>query len=121
MRPHPSLICHFKANPEIIFHLAAQPILRKGYEDPVDTFATNTLGTVHILETARHCQDLNSAVIVTTDKVYRNENWHWPYRETDAIGGRDPYSTSKACSEMIVDCYRSSFLPTEGYGNLTMS
>lgn len=99
-----------EADPEIVFHLAAQPLVRAGYREPVDTFATNVMGTAHVLNAMRNCQQLRAAVMVTTDKVYRNNEWAWPYRETDALGGHDPYSASKAASELVINCFRQSFL-----------
>ena len=103
-----------EANPQIVFHLAAQPLVRAGYRTPVDTFNTNVMGTAHVLNAMRECKQLRAAVMVTTDKVYRNNEWVWPYRETDALGGHDPYSASKAASELVIDCYRQSFLDEAG-------
>lgn len=96
--------------PEIVFHLAAQPIVRDGYRDPVGTYATNVMGTVHILECVRQSHTVQSVVNVTTDKVYQNREWVWGYRETERLDGYDPYSNSKSCSELISDCYIRSFL-----------
>jgi CDP-glucose 4,6-dehydratase len=98
-----------KAQPEIVFHLAAQPLVRKSYSDPVETYSTNVLGLVHLLECARKCPSIRSIVVVTTDKCYQNNEWTWPYREVDALGGFDPYSNSKACAELVTSCYRDSF------------
>jgi CDP-glucose 4,6-dehydratase len=98
------------ANPEVIFHLAAQPLVRASYKSPIETFETNVMGTVHTMDAMRGVADLRVAIMVTTDKVYRNNEWHWPYRETDSLGGHDPYSASKAASEIVIDSYRSSFL-----------
>lgn len=95
--------------PDVIFHMAAQPLVRSSYEDPVNTFSTNTLGTVNILESVRKVKSVRVMVMITTDKVYDNLEWPYPYRETDILGGKDPYSTSKACAEMIISCYRRSF------------
>ena len=103
-----------EADPQIVFHLAAQPLVRAGYREPVDTFATNVMGTAHVLNAMRECKQLHAAVMVTTDKVYRNNEWVWPYRETDALGGHDPYSASKAASELVIDCYRQSFFNAAG-------
>jgi len=100
--------------PEIIFHLAAQPLVRASYRDPVHTFSINVMGTVHLLEAVRQCDSVRVAVMVTTDKVYRNKEWVWPYREDDALGGHDPYSASKAASELVIDSYRSAFLAERG-------
>jgi len=99
--------------PDIVLHLAAQALVREGYRTPVDTFATNIMGTAHVLDALRG-GSARVAVIVTTDKVYRNSEWVWPYRETDAIGGHDPYSASKAATELVVDCYRDAFLAEDG-------
>lgn len=95
--------------PEIVFHLAAQSLVRAGYQDPVTTFSTNMMGTVNLLEGLRRIDSVRAVVVVTTDKVYKNNEWTWPYRETDPIGGRDPYSASKSACELIVDCYRLSY------------
>ncbi len=96
--------------PEIVLHLAAQSLVRKSYRSPVDTYAVNVMGTVHLLESLRHCESVQSCVVVTTDKCYHNQSWVWGYRETDRLGGHDPYSNSKACSELVTDAYRRSFL-----------
>ncbi|WP_441972185.1 CDP-glucose 4,6-dehydratase [Paenibacillus sp. 2KB_20] len=97
------------ANPEIIIHMAAQPLVRKSYEDPVLTYQTNVMGTVNVMEAARTCSSLRVILNVTTDKCYENQEWHWGYRENEPLGGYDPYSSSKACSELITSAYRSSF------------
>ncbi len=98
-----------EAQPEIVFHLAAQPIVRKSYADPVGTYSTNVMGTVHLLESVRTVPSVRSVVNVTTDKVYQNQEWEWPYREDEPLNGYDPYSNSKSCSELVTDCYRKSF------------
>ena len=103
-----------EANPQIVFHLAAQPLVRASYREPLETFNTNVMGTAHVLNAMRDAQQLRVAVMVTTDKVYRNNEWAWPYRETDALGGHDPYSASKAASELVIDSYRQSFLNAAG-------
>ena len=95
--------------PDIVFHLAAQPLVRESYRQPVSTYETNIMGTVNLLEAIRRTGSVKSAVIVTTDKCYRDMEWEWGYRETDALGGADPYSSSKACAELIVDAWRRSF------------
>jgi CDP-glucose 4,6-dehydratase len=97
--------------PEVIFHLAAQPIVYRSYADPLTTYSTNVMGTVHLLEAVRKVPGVRAVVCITTDKVYRNQEWVWPYRETDALGGHDPYSTSKACAELVCEAYRSSYFP----------
>jgi CDP-glucose 4,6-dehydratase len=101
--------CLAAAAPEIIFHLAAQPLVRRSYADPLGTFATNVMGTAHLLEAARHQPSVRAIVCVTTDKCYENRDWVWGYRETDPLGGHDPYSASKAAAEFIADSYRKSF------------
>lgn len=102
------------ARPEIVFHLAAQPVLRVSYRQPVETFSTNVMGTAHVLEAVRGLENVRAAVMVTTDKVYRNNEWPWPYREDDVLGGHDPYSASKAASEIVIASYRDSFLSNQG-------
>jgi CDP-glucose 4,6-dehydratase len=96
--------------PDIILHLAAQPLVRRSYELPVETYRTNVMGTVHILEVARSVKSVRVLINVTTDKVYENREWNRGYREADRLGGWDPYSNSKACSELVTDAYRKSFL-----------
>lgn len=103
-----------EARPEIVFHLAAQPLVRASYRDPLATFSSNVLGTAHLLDALRHVDGLRVAVMITTDKVYRNEEWPWPYREIDALGGHDPYSASKAASELVIASYRDAFLRAHG-------
>ena len=98
------------ARPEIVLHLAAQPIVREGYRDPVTTYRTNVLGTVHLLDCVRQSDSVCSVVNVTTDKVYRNNEWCWGYRENDALDGYDPYSNSKSCSELVTRCFRDCYL-----------
>jgi len=102
------------ANPEVVFHLAAQPLVRYSYTHPVETYATNVMGTVHLLEAVRAAPGVKSVVIVTTDKCYENREWIWPYRENDSMGGFDPYSSSKGCSELVAAAYRRSFLGPAG-------
>ena len=98
-----------KCNPQIVFHLAAQPIVLEGYKNPAATYSTNVMGTVNILECIRLNENVRSFVNVTTDKVYHNNEWAWGYRETDALDGIDPYSNSKSCSELVTACYARSF------------
>ena len=107
-----AVLCN--AKPDIVLHLAAQPLVRRSYAQPVETFDTNVMGTVHVLEALRGVDCARVAVMVTTDKVYANQEWVWPYREDDAIGGHDPYSASKAASEMVIESYRKSFLAAKG-------
>jgi CDP-glucose 4,6-dehydratase len=97
------------AKPDVVLHLAAQSLVRPSYADPVETFSTNVLGTINVLETIRTCESVRATVIVTSDKCYENREWIWPYRESDALGGRDPYSASKACAEIVTASYRDSF------------
>ena len=97
------------AEPEIVIHLAAQPLVRESYKDPVYTYETNVLGTVNILEAVRQCGSVRSFLNVTTDKVYENREWPWGYREDDPLDGYDPYSNSKSCSELVTHSYRKSF------------
>ena len=101
------------ANPDIVFHLAAQPIVRASYKDPVCTYETNVMGTVNILEAVRACNSVKSFVNVTTDKVYLNREWAWGYRENEELCGFDPYSNSKSCSELVTYSYRNSFFNGE--------
>jgi len=99
-----------KLKPEIIFHLAAQPLVRFSYNQPVETYATNVMGVVHLLESARQVGHVKAIVNVTTDKCYENKEWLWGYRENEPMGGYDPYSSSKGCSELVTQAYRQSFL-----------
>lgn len=103
-----------EASPEIVFHLAAQPLVRAGYRQPLETFATNIMGTAHLLDSLRKLNSVRATVVVTTDKVYRNQEWPYPYREDDPLGGHDPYSSSKAASEIVVASYRDAFLAQQG-------
>ncbi len=102
------------ADPQIVIHLAAQPIVRAAHADPVGTFATNLMGTVNLLQAMRRCASLQAAVLFTTDKVYANREWVWGYREVDALGGREPYGASKACAEHAIDAYRHGYFPDLG-------
>lgn len=97
------------ANPEIVLHLAAQPIVRDSYKEPQYTYETNVMGTVNILECVRLSKKVKSFLNVTTDKVYKNNEWEWGYRENEALDGYDPYSNSKSCSELVTGCYKNSF------------
>lgn len=98
-----------KAKPEIVFHLAAQPIVRESYKDPAYTYETNVMGTVNILECVRNSETVRSFLNVTTDKVYLNKEWEWGYRENEELDGFDPYSNSKSCSELVTHSYKNSF------------
>ena len=98
------------ASPEVVIHMAAQPLVRESYKNPVETYATNVMGTVNLLEAVRKCDSVKAVVNVTTDKCYENKEWVWGYRENEPLGGYDPYSSSKACSELVTSAYRNSFL-----------
>ncbi|WP_216225981.1 CDP-glucose 4,6-dehydratase [Polynucleobacter sp. MG-27-Goln-C1] len=97
------------AKPEIVIHMAAQPLVRYSYVKPVETYATNIMGTVHVLESCRNADSVRATVVVTTDKCYENKEWVWGYRENEAMGGYDPYSNSKGCAELVTSAYRQSF------------
>ena len=99
---------------DIVIHMAAQPLVRQSYVEPVETYATNVMGTVHVLESARKTSSVKAVVIVTTDKCYENKEWVWGYREDEPMGGHDPYSNSKGCAELVTSAYRRSFLQEKG-------
>jgi CDP-glucose 4,6-dehydratase len=103
-----------RIQPQIVFHLAAQALVKKSFDDPVDTYATNVLGTVHILDAIRHTSSVETAVIITSDKCYKNVEWEYGYRETDELGGLDPYGASKACAELAIQSFRESFFNSPG-------
>jgi CDP-glucose 4,6-dehydratase len=102
-----------EAQPEIVIHMAAQPLVRYSYNNPVETYATNVMGTVHILECIRLLNTVKSSVIVTSDKCYDNNEWVWGYRENEPMGGHDPYSNSKGCAELVTSAYRASYFSKE--------
>jgi CDP-glucose 4,6-dehydratase len=114
-------ICNYDAlvyefaekRPEIVFHLAAQPLVRQSYRDPLETWSTNVMGTANVLEACRQTSTVRAIVAITTDKCYENQEWPWGYRENDRLGGHDPYSASKAASELLAESYRSAFFNTE--------
>ncbi len=108
------------SDPEVVFHLAAQSLVLEGYRHPVDTFATNVMGTANVADCARRAGNLRAMVIVTSDKCYANQGWDWGYREGDALGGRDPYSASKAGAELVVQAFQSSYLEGLGIGAATV-
>ena len=114
-----------EARPEIVIHMAAQPLVRRSYRDPVETYETNVLGTVHLLEAVRVAKasgiDIKAVLNVTTDKCYDNKEGYWGYRETDPLGGYDPYSSSKACSELVTAAYRSSYYHPDRYADHSVS
>lgn len=115
---HQDTLVHalLEAQPDMVFHMAAQPLVLDGYQRPVYTYEVNALGTAHLLEGVRQLQKPCQVVVITTDKVYHNNEWIYPYRETDALGGYDPYSASKACTELITASYRSSFFHPQAFG-----
>lgn len=102
---------------EVVFHLAAQALVRRSYAEPVETFSTNVVGTACLLDAVRQAPDVRAVVIVTTDKCYENREWPWPYRESDTLGGRDPYASSKACAELVTSAYRDSFFNPSSYAS----
>ena len=109
-----------QAKPEIVIHMAAQPLVRYSYQEPIETYATNVMGTVHVLEAARQVGTVRAVINVTTDKCYENKEWIWGYREDEPMGGCDPYSSSKACSELVTSAYRQSFYNNAGISLATV-
>ncbi|EDM25197.1 CDP-glucose 4,6-dehydratase [Lentisphaera araneosa HTCC2155] len=117
-------ICNFdhlnnqikRIQPEIIFHLAAQPLVRDSYEDPLGTYQTNVMGTGHVLQACRGVDSIKAIICITTDKCYENKEWLWGYRENEPMGGYDPYSASKACAELLISSFRRSFFNLDDYG-----
>ena len=105
-----------EGRPEVIFHLAAQPLVRYSYAEPVETYATNIMGTVHVLDACRRVPGVSAVVCITTDKCYENREWVWPYRESDPMGGHDPYSSSKGAAEIVIAAYRRSYFNETGPG-----
>jgi CDP-glucose 4,6-dehydratase len=104
-----------EARPEVVIHMAAQPLVRYSYANPVETYATNVMGTVHLLEAVRATDSVRAVVVVTSDKCYENREWVWGYRENEAMGGYDPYSSSKGCAELVTSAYRSSYFNPAEY------
>lgn len=104
-----------RIKPEIVIHMAAQPLVRDSYKIPVETYAINVMGTVNVLEACRHTESVRAIVNVTTDKCYENKEWHWGYRENEPMGGFDPYSNSKGCSELVTSSYRNSYFHPKDY------
>ena len=102
------------AQPDIVIHMAAQPLVRYSYQNPVETYSTNVMGTVHLLEVVRNTPGVKAVVVVTTDKCYENKEWLWGYREDEPMGGHDPYSNSKGCAELVTSAYRRSFFQDNG-------
>ncbi len=107
--PHAVSRAFLEVKPDIVFHLAAQPLIRRSYRDPLETWSTNVTGTANVLEACRHTHSVRAIVAITTDKCYENREWPWGYRETDRLGGHDPYSASKAGSELVAASYRHAF------------
>ncbi len=107
--------------PEVVFHLAAQPLVRQSYIDPIETYQTNVMGTLNILESMRAIKSVRSAVMVTTDKCYDNKEWVWGYRENEPMGGYDPYSSSKGCAELLIASYRHSYFSKQGSDNTAIA
>ncbi|WP_068779045.1 CDP-glucose 4,6-dehydratase [Paenibacillus sp. GM2] len=105
-----------EAKPDIVIHMAAQPLVRESYKSPAETYATNVMGTVNLFESVRICESVSVVVNVTTDKCYDNKEWVWGYREDEPLGGYDPYSSSKACSELVTSAYRNSFFSNKEDG-----
>jgi CDP-glucose 4,6-dehydratase len=103
----------FKTSPDIVFHMAAQPLVRKSYKDPLDTYDINVMGTINILEAIKKIETIKASVFITTDKCYENNEWTWGYRENDPMGGHDPYSCSKGCAELIIQSYQKCFFNEE--------
>jgi CDP-glucose 4,6-dehydratase len=103
------------ARPDVVIHMAAQPLVRRSYADPVETYSTNVMGTVHLLEAVRQTPSVRAVVNVTTDKCYENCEWVWGYRENEPMGGFDPYSSSKGCAELVSAAYRNSYFPADKY------
>jgi CDP-glucose 4,6-dehydratase len=102
-----------ECKPDVVIHMAAQSVVRRGYEDPIETYSSNVMGTVHVLEALRQLKQRCVVVNVTSDKCYENREWVWGYRENEAMGGRDPYSNSKGCAELVTAAYRESFFPSD--------
>jgi CDP-glucose 4,6-dehydratase len=104
-----------EANPEIVIHMAAQPLVRYSYLNPVETYAINVMGSVHLLEAVRNTKGIKAVINVTSDKCYDNREWVWGYRENEAMGGYDPYSNSKGCAELVTAAYRTSFFNSKSF------
>ena len=116
IRDYEALLSAIEAfQPDIVFHMAAQPLVRQSYEDPIDTYSTNVMGTVHVLEAVRHVRSVRATVNITSDKCYENREWAWGYRENEPMGGRDPYSNSKGCAELIASAFRDSYFHVDSY------
>lgn len=107
------------AKPDIVIHMAAQPLVRDSYKSPIETLETNVMGTANLLEAVRQCDDIKAVINITSDKCYKNNEWVWGYRENEAMGGHDPYSCSKACSELVTSAYRNSFFQPDSRQSCT--
>lgn len=105
-----------EVQPDIVFHLAAQALVRASYEDPIETFSTNVMGTLNVYECCRKTPSVKAIVNVTSDKCYENKEWNWGYRENEAMGGYDPYSASKGCAELLTSSYRNSYFNNDDFG-----
>lgn len=105
-----------QAQPELVIHMAAQALVGASYADPVATYAVNVMGVAHVLDAVRHTPSVRAVIIVTSDKCYENREWPWPYRETDTLGGYDPYSNSKACAELVASAFRTAFFHPDRFG-----
>jgi CDP-glucose 4,6-dehydratase len=110
-----------ECRPDVVIHMAAQSVVRRGYEDPIETYSSNVMGTVHLLEALRQLEQPCTVVNVTSDKCYENREWVWGYREDDPMGGHDPYSNSKACAELVTSAFRDSYFRTEDSGRLRVA
>ena len=110
-----------EAKPDVVIHMAAQPLVRYSYANPVETYATNVMGTVHVLESTRAIDSVRATVVVTTDKCYENKEWVWGYRENEPMGGYDPYSNSKGCAELVTSAYRQSYFSSNNSINKVAS
>lgn len=107
--------CFETHQPEVVFHLAAQSLVRKSYSEPIETYQTNVIGTANVLEAIRSCPSVRSVIVVTSDKCYENKEWVWGYREDEPMGGHDPYSSSKGCAELVTASFRASFFNPDEY------
>jgi CDP-glucose 4,6-dehydratase len=118
VRDHNLLLKTLKeVQPEVVIHMAAQPLVRESYKNPCETYEVNVMGTVNLLDAARQINSIKAILNITTDKCYENKEWHWGYRENEPIGGYDPYSNSKGCSELVTSSFRSSFFNPKEYKN----
>jgi CDP-glucose 4,6-dehydratase len=116
VRDFPRLKCALAdCRPEVVIHMAAQTVVRRGYEDPIETYSTNVMGSVHVLEAVRQLKQPCAVVNVTSDKCYMNREWPWGYRENEPMGDKDPYSNSKGCAELVTTAYRESYFPAESF------